>query len=229
LRAWFGIWLTLVGVAFLGCVGPTPAAEAAQLRRAIDNLAQVRSYSLTMAGTIRYTMEGREWVWPFSGEGWAAEERFYSFLSGIADTFKEVYITGERVRCRDARGEVAPPECGPAFGGIGVGAAPYTALAYLKNFEEASLRVAASAEGQLRLGFRPNLAQVAALDASHGRAMQQVTAVAGEVALDRERGLPVQVTVWVDFRAGDVAPQRATLTLEFYGFGEPVERGEPFS
>ncbi|MBI2303995.1 MAG: hypothetical protein HYU86_04520 [Chloroflexi bacterium] len=211
----------MVGLLILGCV-PAPVAtkvpdEAASIMRvAVAKLQGAKGYRFTVTLRYYWQMEGKEQIWSFQGEGGVEGGRFRSVLRGPADTLYEVEISDHLVKARDARGELPNPST--TFGGPGFGAAPYTVVSYVRNFGDATSMGLLEGTETHRVGFRPRLAAVAALDADHGRDMQRVTQVKGEAWVDKAQGNLRREEVEVEFvsRAGNT--ERAVITIDFYNF-----------
>lgn len=199
------------------------AAEAA-LNRAVDKLKAAQSYRFEVAATHNWVFEGQEQNWEFSGEGaFAAPNRFRSQMEGPADTFLSIEINGDKIRAWDTRGEVA--DATTAFGGPGFGTAPYTVIAYLKNFKEATSKGMTSYAGEeaYLLSFTADRASVSAMDAAHANAMERVASVQGEVWIDEAESVIRKTSVEVEFFSLAGQKETVTVTLRFFDFNEPVE------
>ena len=231
--AWFcgGVLLTLLST---GCatpsigVGPTPTATAltAQelLRRTVQRLEATASYRVKITLNHRWRFEGVEQSWDYAGEAqYAKPDRFRSRLEGPADSFFLVDISGDKVVAKDMRGEV--PGATRAFGGPGMGTAPYTAITYLKQFDRAEAMASASLNGMdtYRITFVPSLQAVAALDAGHAQTIPQVRAVTGTAWIDAQSYLVRQLVLEIDFIARSGDTQKVVTKLEFFDFDQPVE------
>lgn len=230
-----GLLLTLLSA---GCAtplmgtGPTPTLKPAAtgltaqelLRRTVQRLEAAASYKVKITLNHRWRFEGSEQSWDFTGEAqYAKPNRFRSRLEGPADSSFLVDINGDEVAARDMRGEV--PQATKAFGGPGVGTAPYTAINYLKRFDRADDVAATSLNGvsTYRITFVPSLQAVAALDAGHAQIMPQVRSVKGTAWIEAQSYLVRKLVLEIEFatRSGDT--QHVVTTLEFFDFDQPVE------
>lgn len=204
---------------------PTPAAGPEErLREAVGKLEALESFRLKVEATHHWSFEGKEYDWEYQGEGaWVRPDRFYSSIQGPADTLYWVRIIGQNVTARDARGVVTNPT--KAFGGPGYGAAPYSVIAYLKNFDKvASLGVAAiDGVDTYHLGFETRKNGIAALDSGLAQQMERVTSIQGEVWIDRGSGSLRRERVRVDYLSGQGVPEWVNITLHFLGFNQAVE------
>lgn len=212
---------------------PTPTVGGASqgdqaealLARAVENLDQAKSYRFTVQAVHHWrSPEGQEYDWSFEGEGAAvAAGRFRSVMRGPADTFFEVKIVDGKVVNRDARGERR--DATTAFGGPGLGAAPYTVISYLRSGSAQGQPQTASLNGSeaLRLAFAPNFGKVAAMDASHKAALEKVQAAQGVVWVDNKSGRVTQEAVTVQSLDSSGSPQTATITLKFYDYDSAIE------
>jgi len=202
---------------------PTPSAKSI-LSEAVEKLKAARSYRFETTATHKWVFEGKEQNWEFQGDGaFISPNRFRSQLEGPADTFFSVEINGDKVKAGDARGDV--PDATTAFGGPGFGTAPYTVIAYLKNFKEATDQGATSLSGVQvhKLGFSIDKASVSALGAAHAQDMERVTSVQGTVWVDKTERIINQESVKVEFFSRSGQKETVTTTIRFLDFNKPVE------
>lgn len=202
---------------------PLPPAEAA-LQRATARLRETQGYRLRIQATHFWQLEGKEQAWTFEGEALAAPPgRFASKMWGPADSLFIFVMEGDAFRCEDARGKVK--ECGSAFGGPGIAAAPYTVMAYLHRWERAAYLGAEVLQGDAvhHVSFQPDLGRVSGRDKAHREAMAHVSEVKGEAWLSQRDGTPLREEVTVQSRAKDSSPQRVRTVLEFLDFDRPVQ------
>ncbi|MBI4302410.1 MAG: hypothetical protein HY664_07380 [Chloroflexi bacterium] len=225
-------WGALIGVLFfaLGCQKteetPIPSATpeaSALLARAGQGLEAASSYRFTISATYYWTFEGKEQVWTFTGEGAAAKpDKFRSLMEGTADTTLGIELVGGTIKAWDSRGDIANPST--TFGGPGVGAAPYTVIAYFKNPDQSMYLGEATVDNlhTHHLSFIPQLARVAQLDTYHANDLKRVTSVKGEVWIDETEARPRRISVEVTSLASDGSAQRVIITLDFVDFNKPV-------
>ena len=202
---------------------PTPSSKTI-LSEAVEKLKAARSYRFEITATHKWVFEGKEQNWEFQGDGaFVSPNRFRSQLEGPADTFFSVEIVGDVVKAVDARGDVS--DASTAFGGPGFGTAPYTVIAYLKNFKEATDQGMTSLSGVQvnKLGFTIDKASISALDAAHAQDMERVTSVQGTVWVDKAERVINQETVKVEFFSRSGQKETVTITLRFFDFNKPVE------
>lgn len=194
------------------------------LARAVSGLDQAKSFRFTIEAVHHWQAPGgQQYDWTFSGEGAAVPpSRFYSVMRGPADAMFEVKMIDGKITNVDTRGQ--RPEASTAFGGPGVGAAPYTVISYLKNSAAQGQAQAASLNGTetRRLTFAPSLTKVSAMDASHKGLQNKVQAIQGSVWVDAKTGRVSQETVTVQSQ-NDGLPQTVTITLKFTDYDAPVE------
>ncbi len=202
---------------------PTPSAKST-LREAVDKLKATQSYRFDVKATHRWVFEGKQQDWEFQGDGaFVSPNRFRSQLEGPADTFLSVEINGAQVKAWDTRGVVQ--NASTAFGGPGFGTAPYTVIAYLESFKDATDQGTTSLSGVqvYKMGFSTDKASVSALDAAHAQALERVTAVQGTVWIDKTERTIKQETVKVEFFSLSGQKETVTMTLSFFDFNKPVE------
>lgn len=217
-----------IGTGPVGASTPTSDGSGSKgtevLSQAVQKLNQVDSFKFKIDMSYNWTYEGQDQDWPFTGEGaWAKNDRFYSFLSGPADTELIFRIIDGNSQCEDTRGTIA--DCPKSFGSIGYGSSPYTAIAYLKNYGTVADPTVKSLEGNdyYSIGFAPKLDKVASLDTGHAQALQKVSGVEGEVLIDKKDLTLKQETVKVKFVAATGATEIVSTTLTFYDYNKPVE------
>ncbi|MFH1486308.1 MAG: hypothetical protein ABIH46_09575 [Chloroflexota bacterium] len=225
--------LVLTAVVTAGCLGdddvPHPTATATPvlevspspatlLGSAVERFQDAESYKFTISAIHTWSFEGKTQDWVFKGEGASSGNKFRSLLEGPADSWFYVKHTGDTIEAWDTQGEIANPSS--TFGAPGFGTAPYTAIAYLREFKEAA---SASAAADIwHLTFKPDLAAVAAIDAAHADALKRVKRVEGEVWVTKDTGAIEKETVRVEFEARSGVAQTFAITLEFYDYNQPV-------
>lgn len=216
-------------------VPPTPAASPsavvavsegpALLTKAVEGLDRAKSYRFTIEAVYHWrTPDGQETDFAFTGQGAAIPpNRFRSEMTGPVDTVYQVKMIDGKVTNVDARG--LAPQASTAFGGPGVGAAPFTVISYLKNGTVQGQSQSASLNGTdtRRFSFVPDLARVSAMDASHAAVKDRVQAVQGVAWVDAKTGRVLQETATVQSSDQRGSPQTVTITLKFSDYDAPVE------
>lgn len=199
--------------------------QAATLGRAIEKLNQAKSYRISIQAVYHWrTPEGQEYDWTFEGEGAAVgPNRFYSVMRGPADTIYRVKMVDGKITNEDARGQ--RPEASTAFGGPGVGTAPYTLISYLKSGAPQGQAQVARLNGveTVRLSFSPNLNKVAAMDASHKGLQERVQTVQGSVWIGAQDGRVIQLAATVQSLDSRQLLQTTTITLKLFDFDAAIE------
>ncbi|MDO8691988.1 MAG: hypothetical protein Q7R39_18620 [Dehalococcoidia bacterium] len=207
---------------------PTATSEsvaATLLARGVAGLEQAKGFRFTIEAVHHWQVPGGQaYDWAYTGEGAAIlPSRFYSVMRGPVDALFEVKMIDGKVTNVDTRGQ--HPNASTAFGGPGVGAAPFTVIAYLKNSAPQGPAQAASLNGidTQRLAFSPDLAKVSATDASHATIQAQVQTAQGSVWIDAKTGRVAQETVTVQSKDSGGLPQTVTISLKFSDYDAPVE------
>ncbi len=106
-----------------------------------------------------------------------------------------------------------------------MGAAPFTAISYLRNCVVRGQVQAASLNGveTRQFNFVPDLVKVSAMDISHLGLKDKVQAVQGSVWVDARTNRVSQETVTVQSTDSQGQPQTVTITLKFTDYDAPVE------
>ena len=219
-RAWLGLLALIIIAAPMGCRG---YADPAILTQAVGKLQAAQSYRFTISAVHRWSFEGQEQEYSFSGSGAYSSDRFQSHMEGPVDTFFWVEIIGDTVQARDARGDVPGPPT--TFGGPGPGTAPYTVIHYLINLGEVEGAGTATLSGidAYHYRFWPQMTAITALDEAHMEAMKRVKKVEGEAWVDKKENIILQEKVKVDFLNPQGETESVTMTVSFSHFNEPVE------
>lgn len=187
-------------------------------------LGQTNSYHFSVVAALRTTFEGKPREWTFSGVGAAAKQGKVQWtLEGQADVFFEVVSADGQIYCSDSRGE--NKDCSLAFGGPRPGASPYTVISYLQNFDEVGEMTTKSIQGKeyFHVPFSPSLQRVAALDASHAKALANVASVNGEVWIDRNTKLPHMEKAVVTYRPTATGEDSVEMAVTFEKYNQAVD------
>jgi len=191
----------------------------------VEKLKAAQSYRFEITAVHNWVFEGQEQKYEFEGEGaFAKPNRFRSAITdATADSHFWIEINNGVVTARDNKGDVA--NATTAFGGPGFGTAPYTVIAYLKNFREATSQGTTSLSGveAYHLGFTADRASVSAMDTAHASAMERVTSVQGTVWVDKAEPVIRKTSVEVEFFSRSGQKETVTMTLRFFDFNKPVE------
>jgi hypothetical protein len=244
MRGWLVVAVTLVllagGCADVGGLFPSrtpiptpsptpskvsPAEKPDVFATAVQKLAEAKSYRFTIQAVHHWqTPEGQEFDFSYEGEGAVVRpNRFYSIMRGPADTLFQVKMVDGNITNIDARGQ--RPQASTAFGGPGVGAAPYTVISYLKMGEPSGQVQVTRLDGAevFQVGFTPNLSRVAAMDAFHSGLPKAIQGIQGTVWVDKQTHWVRQETVTIKSLDGRGLPQTATVTLKFFDYNKAVE------
>ncbi len=207
-----------------GQASPAVSAEDREvLAQAVEQFRQAQTFRFRVEIAHHWRLGDQPQVWYFHGEGaYQAPDRFTSRVWGPADTEFQMAVRGATVRALDTRGEVTKPSL--ASGGPVPGGAPFTVLALLRNAQEwfAVAEPAAAAVGPLRAAFTPPLAQVAALDAGHSRALSAFQQVSGQVEVDRATATLQKEMVQIRYRGPGGEVERVEVSLSFFAYNQAV-------
>lgn len=213
---------------YAGLTGQASAAVAPEDRRvlaeAIEQFRQAQSFRFRVEIAHHWRLGDQPQTWYFQGEGaYQAPDRFVSRVWGPADTEFGLTVQGSTVRALDTRGEIASPSL--ASGGPVPGGSPFTVLAFLRNAQEwfALAEPAAGDGSRLRAAFTPALAQVAALDAAHTRALSAFQQVTGQVEVDRATATLQKETVQIRYRRPNGDVERVEVALSLFAYNQPVK------
>ena len=201
-----------------------PATAEMVLGTAMEKFKNADSFRFQASAIHQWELDGNLHEWVFVGGGaYSAADGFFSRMEGPADTDLRLWIIDGRIFAEDTRGPIANPSS--AFGGPGQGASPFTVIAYLRNYQQASqLQVASLGDEQVfTMTFVPNLSSVAALDAGQASTLARVSEISGQVWVDKSNQRITQEQVTVRYSEPNGAQSAVEMTLRFSAFDEPVE------
>ena len=206
---------------------PSPSGYSAeeQLRRYVEGFDKGASYAFTVEGDHSLTFEGQPQTWHYSGSGaYFSPDRFRWHLEGQADVMFDVVSVRGETRCADTRG-VPVSNCSLLWGGPLPGTSPYILIEYLRKFDKVEDSGRRSIDGKeyAYFAFAPDKDRVATSVPGGAEHMARVVAVRGEVWVDVDTGLPKREVVSVRATSSTGQEQVMDVTIDFAGYGQPVE------
>lgn len=206
---------------------PSPSGDSAEerLRRYVESFDKVASYEFTVDGDHSLTFESQPQTWHYSGSGaYSSPDRIRWYLEGQADVTFDVVSVGGEAHCADTRG-VPISNCSLLWGGPLPGTSPYILIEYLRKLDKVEDGGQRSIDGKeyAYFAFTPDKGQVAASVPGGIEHMARVVAVRGEVWIDMDTGLPKREVVSVKATSSMGQEQVMDVTIDFAGYGQPVE------